>query len=123
MTRPLALIIEDDPGLSTIFSKTLNNAGYDTEHDPDGDRYQSVLSSRKPSLVILDLHLPYDSGENILHDLRERYPAESLPVIIVTADLYMAKALTSKGETVLIKPVSPARLIDTVSQIMENKEG
>ena len=123
MTRPLALIIEDDPGLSTIFSKTLNGAGYDTEHDPDGDRYPSVLSSRKPAIVILDLHLPYNSGENILRDLRDRYPKEPLPVVIVTADLYMAKTLKSKGETVLIKPISPARLIDTVAQIMEHKGG
>jgi two-component system KDP operon response regulator KdpE len=123
MTRPLALIIEDDPHLGAIFEKTLETAGFDTALDAEGNLYSSILATRQPALVILDLHLPYATGAEILEDLRNRYPAWSLSVIIVTADLYQAKDLKAKGETVLVKPVSPARLIDIASRIKDTLEG
>lgn len=123
MTRPFALIIEDDPNLGAIFKKTLENAGFDTVLDVAGNRYGAVLSTRQPALVILDLHLPYAAGAEILEDLRNRYPAQDLCIVIVTADLYQAKEQKAKGETVLIKPVSPARLIDIASRVKNTLEG
>jgi DNA-binding response OmpR family regulator len=116
MTRPLALIIEDDPNLCTIFETTLRNAGFDTAHDMEGNHYADILSTRRPALVVLDLHLPYSTGQAILADLRNRY-ADDLLIVIVTADLYGAKDLSNNGETVLVKPVSPARLLDIAFRV------
>jgi len=110
MTTPLALIIEDDPNLGAIFERTLKSAGFETALDPDGDRYNTILTTRQASLVILDLHLPLATGEEILGDLRSRFSAADLPVVIVTADIFQGKTLKARGETVLIKPISPARL-------------
>lgn len=123
MTAPLALIIEDDPNQGIIFQRSLQSAGFETALDQDGDRYNAILSASPVALVLLDLHLPAASGEEILSDLRSRHSAIDLPVWIVTADLYLAKMLTAKGETVLIKPISPARLIAMAAKVLSGGEG
>jgi DNA-binding response OmpR family regulator len=116
MTQPpYALIIEDDPKLGMIFQTTLRQAGYDTDLDENGNRYRSFLSARQPDLVILDLHLPYAYGGDILNEIRAKYP--NVVVAVVTADLVKAKTLTGKADHVLIKPVSVASLLRLAESI------
>lgn len=109
MTLRYALIIEDDPKLGAIYQTTLQQAGYETDLDANGDQYQSFLDARRPDLVILDLHLPFAFGSDILREIRAVYPDTT--VAIVTADFIKAKELAGKAEHILIKPVSIASLI------------
>jgi DNA-binding response OmpR family regulator len=107
--KPYAIVIEDDPKLSAIFQKAIQGAGFDVAVDLNGDKYPSLLDAAEPALVILDLHLPYASGADILPIVRERYP--NTVIAIVTADLYQAKSLPALADHVLVKPVSMARLL------------
>lgn len=123
MTRPFVLIIEDDPMLGTIFNRALESIGFETALDADGNRYKTILLMRLPDLIVLDLHLPYASGHEVLSELRKRYPAAHLPVIVVTADIFGARELQASGETVLLKPVSPKRLNETALQSIKSLKG
>jgi DNA-binding response OmpR family regulator len=109
MTQPYALILEDDPKLGMIFQTALQQAGYDTDLDENGNRYRGFLSTRQPKLVILDLHLPYAFGGDILNEIRDKYP--DTVVAVVTADIIKAKTLTGRADHILIKPVSVASLL------------
>jgi len=113
--QPYALIIEDDPKLGIIFQTTLRQAGYETDLDDNGNRYHGFLDARRPDLVILDLHLPYAFGGEILEKIRAKYP--DVVVAIVTADLVKAKVLTGKADHILIKPVSVASLLRLAESI------
>lgn len=117
MKQPFVLIIEDDPAIGNIFQKTMQQVGFETAIDPEGNRYQRIISDRMPAVVILDLHLPYASGRDILDDLRSNARTSKIPVWVVTADLYFAKELQAENETVLLKPVSPARLMALAQDI------
>lgn len=109
MTPLYALIIEDDPKLGAIYQTALQQAGYETDLDANGNRYPAFLAARRPDLVILDLHLPFKFGSDILEDIRARYP--DTIVAIVTADFVKAKTLTARADHILIKPVSVASLL------------
>jgi DNA-binding response OmpR family regulator len=109
MLQPYALIIEDDPKLGTIYQTTLRGAGYETDLDENGSNYRSLLNVRRPDLVILDLHLPFAYGGEILDEIRARYP--DLVVAVITADLVKAKNLTGRADHILVKPVSVASLL------------
>ena len=115
MIKPYALIIEDDPKLSSIFQTTLEKANFETAIDLNGDKYQSLLDKAEPALVILDLHLPFASGTDILEVIRARYT--NTVIVIVTADFIKAKTLTGKADHVLIKPVSVASLLKIAESI------
>ena len=116
--KSYALIIEDDPKLSVIFQKALQAAGFETAVDLNGDKYPSLLDQADPALIILDLHLPYASGADILPVVRERCP--KAVIAIVTADLYTAKSLPPLADHILVKPVSMARLIKIAEAAKES---
>ena len=109
MIQPYALVIEDDPKLGAIFQTALQQAGYDADLDDNGNRYHDFLDAREPALVILDLHLPFAFGGDILNVIRAKYP--NTIIVIVTADFIKAKTLTGKADHILIKPISVASLL------------
>jgi len=49
MTRPFALIIEDDPKLGAVFQIALQKAGFDTDLDPDGNLFTQNLQEDSPT--------------------------------------------------------------------------
>jgi DNA-binding response OmpR family regulator len=65
--------------------------------------------------VILDLHLPFASGIDILEAIRARH-ADTV-IAIVTADFIKAKTLTGRADHVLIKPVSVASLLKIAESV------
>jgi DNA-binding response OmpR family regulator len=115
MHKPYAIIIEDDPKLSSIFQTALEQAGFEAAVDLNGDRYSLLLDQGEPALVILDLHLPFASGTDILETIRARYT--DTVIAIVTADFIKAKTLTGKADHVLIKPVSVASLLKIAESV------
>jgi DNA-binding response OmpR family regulator len=115
MTHPYAIIIEDDPKLGIIYQTALQQVGYETDLDENGNRYRALLNARQPDLVILDLHLPFAFGGDVLNDVRAKYP--NTIIAIVTADFIKAKTLTGKADHILIKPVSVASLLRLAESI------
>jgi DNA-binding response OmpR family regulator len=106
MNNFLALIIEDDPKLSLIFAKALEAAEFQTEMVHDGKLALERLENIAPSLVLLDLHLPYISGVDILRQIRADHRLDDTQVVITTADPLMAENLRFEADLVLLKPVS-----------------
>jgi DNA-binding response OmpR family regulator len=114
MTQPYAIVIEDDPKLGIIFQTALQQSGYETNLDDNGNHYHAFLDARRPDLVILDLHLPFAFGGDILNVIRAKYP--DTIIAVVTADFIKAKTLTG-ADHILIKPVSVASLLRLAESI------
>jgi len=115
MIQPYALIIEDDPKLGIIYQTALQQAGYDSDLDDNGNHYRTLLATRRPDLVLLDLHLPFAFGGDILNEIRAKYP--DMIVAVITADFIKAKTLTGRADHILIKPVSVASLLRLAESI------
>lgn len=108
----LAWIVEDDTDLATIFSEALKAARFETEIIPNGRVALARLAAAVPAIVILDLHLPDVSGEEILEWIRADARLADVRVILTTADARMADMLQGQADLALIKPVSFAQLRD-----------
>jgi DNA-binding response OmpR family regulator len=117
MTQPLALIIEDDPKLSAIYDAVAKQAGYETEIIRRGDEALRRLSSTSPDLILLDIHLPYVSGVELLKVIRATETLVKTPVIVLTADLYVADSLEDLADYVIIKSYGVSRLRELVAQL------
>lgn len=112
MSNPLALVVEDDDKLATIFSKAFEMAQFQVDIARDGQVALNQLAATTPEVVVLDLHLPFVSGIDILHQIRQDTRLAKCRVVIVTADLFRAEPLRHEADLVLIKPISFNQLRD-----------
>ncbi|MBI1879627.1 MAG: response regulator transcription factor [Chloroflexi bacterium] len=116
MTKPLALIIEDDKKLADVFSLTLQKE-FDIEVVGDGKIALTRLANLIPALVVLDLHLPQASGEIILRQIRADKRLTETRVMLTTADAQMADVLREEVDLVLLKPISVNQLHDLAMRL------
>jgi len=117
MTKPLALIIEDDPRLAGIFTYVLQAAGFEAEMIRDGQTAKDRLGDTTPALVVLDLQLPHVSSEALLRQIRTDERLARTRVMLATADALMAESLRMEADLVLLKPISFSQLRDLAAQL------
>lgn len=119
----LALIIEDDEDLASIFVEALRGVGFDVEQVADGRMAQQRLKQDPPPfLILLDMHLPHISGADLLTNIiRKDERLANTIVIITTADARMGEAYTEQADFVLIKPISFVQLRDLTSRLKPNQ--
>lgn len=116
----LAFIIEDDPALSEIFTVALEEAGYTVEALMDGETAMARLALSTPAVIILDLHLPYVSGETIFHFIHGEKRLQSAWLVLATADFRRADLFQGKADWVLLKPISFTQLRDLTHRLLAN---
>src|SRR5690242_3893873 len=115
-TKPIALIIEDNEDLNSIFSSALEKAGYAVKSVYDGISGQKFLAEVKPAIVILDLHMPGITGAVVLKSIRTDPRLKDIRVIVATADAAFADSLQFKPDLVLLKPISFSQLSQLASR-------
>lgn len=115
----LALIIEDDEDLASIFAEALRGIGYEVEHVADGKVAQERLKNGiAPFLILLDMHLPHVSGADLLTKIiRQDERLAKTMVIITTADARMGDTYGDQVDFVLIKPISFVQLRDLTARL------
>jgi CheY-like chemotaxis protein len=118
MSKPLALIIEDDPDLSEIFSVSLRGGGFETEIISDGRIAIERLAGNPPAIIVLDLHLPHVDGATILEQIRANERFAKTAVILATADAQLADGLRSKADLILLKPVGVDQLRELAKRML-----
>ncbi len=118
MTTPLVLIVEDDEKMADVFSLVLQAAEFETETVQDGAAALAWLAKSAPDVVILDVHLPYVAGPDILRQIRADARLSKTKVILATADDRLADLLHDQVDLVLLKPISPEHLCLLASRMI-----
>jgi DNA-binding response OmpR family regulator len=109
--RVTVLIIEDEVELRDSMREVLVHAGYQVDVAGDGLEAMRSMQQHIPSLVILDLRLPFLNG-NEIYDVMQRTPAlAKVPVLVTTAD----PTRTPRGVPTLEKPVDIDELLEMVA--------
>jgi DNA-binding NtrC family response regulator len=124
MTRiPRLAVVEDDPVLLDILTRTLVGRGYDVAAFDDGDRFLAALGGGEtPDVAILDIRLPGTDGVELLKRLREDIPACRVIMITAYASMdTMLDALRQGAVEFLMKPVTAAEVADAVEQSLSKR--
>lgn len=86
-------VVDDDPAVREMLSLVLGAAGYDVICFADGAALLAVAKMRSPLCILLDVHIPGQSGIDILKELRAQdYPA---PIFIISGSGDIAMAVDS----------------------------
>jgi CheY-like chemotaxis protein len=123
MSKPLILIIEDEADLADIYEKALQGGGFETELIQDGQAALARLAAgAPPSIIILDLHLPYIGGGTILQQIRADERFAKTAIIVTTADDRQAEEMHGKADLVLLKPISVNQLRELAKRMLSRGE-
>lgn len=116
--KPVALIVEDDTELNEIFALAIEEAGYTTQIVTDGEKALVQLRELTPALIILDLHLPFVSGETVFEYVKADSRFDAAWVVLATADSHRAQQLQDQVDWVLLKPISFTQLRNLTQRLL-----
>jgi two-component system cell cycle sensor histidine kinase/response regulator CckA len=116
-TRPLILLVDDDPIVRLTLARALTNQGYDVRTAADGQVALMILEGLKtlPAIAITDLQMAGGGGEELVRTLARGYP--DLPVIFMTAYLARYRTAYLPGP-VLEKPFHADHLAELVRSVL-----
>jgi len=118
------MIVDDDTQSLRSMSTLLRTYGFDTPisvSDPTSVHIE--IEKHNPYIILLDLHMPGLSGQELLEMINEKFP-ETI-VIIVTADnqIQMAVTCTQLGaHDYFVKPIDQDRFAHVLKKAIENKK-
>ena len=116
------LIVDDDTALALALISDATAWGFHAEIACDLSTARKFISHSRPDAVLLDLCFP-DSTENgfgLLAELATYEPP--IPVVVFTARESFAdrvKVARLGGQGFLHKPVSPARVMEAIAQVLQ----
>jgi CheY-like chemotaxis protein len=77
------LVVNDEPGVLTLFQIVLQRAGYQTLKAKDGLEAFEVAKAQVPDLVVSDTIMPRAHGRKLLQMLRTEPTTSHIPFILV----------------------------------------
>ncbi len=99
------LIIDDDAGVQKMLRILLEYEHFEVMVANNGQMALECLDQRSPDLILLDLMMPHMDGLVFMDELKRRGLRPSLPVIVLTADIYAKPLIERMGaDNWLIKP-------------------
>ena len=117
------LCVEDDRFIGEMYVRSLQKAGYDVTWVVDGNDGLVAARNQNFDLIILDLMLPEQRGDQILDALRNNN-VDLVPnskILVMTnfeQDEASRKSAMSRVDGYLIKAdITPRNLIDVVKQM------
>jgi len=111
------LIVEDDLPLQEAINGALTTYGYKTKCVANGVEALKALEVYQARLVISDVQMDQMGGQELLVELKARFP--SLPILLMTAHATVekaVKAIQSGAADYLTKPFEVDQLIVNVEQ-------
>lgn len=82
--RPKILLVEDDDLTIRAYSHGLERAGFEVMLAEDGDAATTLLKTKKPDLILLDMILPEKDGFELLEEMKADERLKDIPVIILS---------------------------------------
>ncbi len=118
------LMVDDELQALNSFETVLRSArNNNCIRCQDSREVTPLLSKQEIEVILLDLRMPYLSGEELLSMITSEYP--EVPVIIITGanDVETAvKCMKSGASDYMVKPVEKSRLIGGVRRAIELRE-
>ena len=110
-----ALVVEDDPDISSALVETLEGAGFRVTSARDGKEAVDVAASDPPDLVTLDLTLPHMDGIEVCRRIRERSDCYIVIVSARSDEVDKLIGLEVGADDFVLKPFRVDTIFETIS--------
>ncbi|HVL54742.1 MAG TPA: EAL domain-containing response regulator [Vitreimonas sp.] len=126
-SKPRIIVVDDQEPNRRLLEQTLKRAGFaDVRSYSSGGDFLEAFATDDPDLVLLDLHMPFLDGFEVLAGIRERQGAGGyLPVLVLTADVERSarsRALSGGANDFLVKPFDTEEVVLRVRNLLETRQ-
>jgi len=116
------LVVDDDEGICDVIDAVLTDEGYEVVCARNGGHALRLLQERDPAVVLFDLVMPDQSGEDFINACRQP-PNGAVPMIVVSGMPNLEQvAATIGADRFLTKPFDLADLLDTVQAALAARD-
>lgn len=110
------LVVDDDSATVEFLIEALHEEGYLCCAAYDGESALLAIETARPTLVLLDLHLPGLSGLDVVKQL-SRHDLAHVPIVLMTADATAAEQFpTTTFPEYLLKPFDLDTLLACIAR-------
>ncbi len=117
-SRPLVLVVEDDPALNAYISQSLAGEGFRVLSALDGASGIELAARHKPDCITMDILLPDIDGRQAIEVLRKIPELANTSILVVSA---YPQGAVAGGDAYLRKPVDQLQLIKGVHELLQVK--
>jgi two-component system response regulator MprA len=123
MGTPLILIAEDDPEVRQALERILSFEGYEHVSASDGAAALEAIKEHEPSMIILDVMMPFVDGLEVCRTIRSR--GDRTPVLMLTAREEIpdrVAGLDAGADDYVAKPFSLDELLARIRALLRRAE-
>ena len=117
------LVVEDDEKIAFLLNFILTRQNYKVVKQEDGQKASEwIATNDAPSLVLLDIMLPYKDGYALLSEMRANPKWKDVPVLMLTAKAQgdeITRAFDQGANDYLIKPFQPDELLARIKRFLK----
>ncbi len=122
---PLIYCVEDDENIRELVGYALRSQDFEVETFADGKEFWQGMEKKTPSLILLDIMLPGESGTEILEKIRKDNQLKTMPVIMLTAktsEYDIVKGLDGGADDYVCKPFGIVELISRIRSVLRRSK-
>jgi DNA-binding response OmpR family regulator len=107
------ILVENSPPMLELYQRELSRV-FQVLVFSDIDGVMEAIQTQDVSAIVMESELPSEKGWDLLKIIKQ---SRVLPVILCSAVDSRKRALEAKADIFLLKPVSPATLLETIRQV------
>lgn len=115
-------IIEDEPAINEMYRIKLELEGFKAISAMDGLKGLEITEKHRPALILLDLKMPFMTGDVMLEKLRQTDWGAEIRVIILTNisrdEAPQSLRLLNVDRYIVKAHYTPAQVMDEVRQVL-----
>ncbi len=110
------LVVDDHHLFRTGLRRLLDEHGFDVVGEaPDGQAAADLIASRRPDVIVLDLHMPRMSGVELTRHVCSHHPSvKVLALTVSAAEDDVIDAIEAGAVGYLLKDADPAEIVRAV---------
>ncbi|MDX9906423.1 MAG: response regulator [Bacteroidales bacterium] len=116
------LIIDDERQIRKLLEITLNGAGYHVLQAATGKEGMTAAAMHPPDLILLDLGLPDEDGQNVLVRLKEWYLSPVIILSVRDSEEEIIRALDNGAVDYLVKPFRTGELLARIRNALARQK-
>ncbi|WP_456479524.1 response regulator [Nautilia sp.] len=117
MANKRILVVDDDPINRKLIVRILSKKGFESLEAGNGIEAFNTLTNNDVDIILLDIVMPVMDGIEFLKEIKTKPEYINLPIIILTTDdSKKTQALALGANDVIIKPISPVTLLETIEK-------